>query len=161
MTVFNCLLKWLNVLNSCLHLTMVCQSCFIESLSGRLWLWLVYQRITAGKQIQKQIRNPAMWVFDSYLYLSLIVFLQVTVSMQQVRKHQEDMTHIRTCSISSAGVRYAAEKVQKKCYFFAFFSLPRGIWHLNGSQSQIPHPQAPTKCQFPASGVTFSNRVRA
>ena len=37
---------------------------------------------------------------------------------------------------------------------------PRGIWHFNVSQRQIPHPQAPTKCQFPASGVTFSNRVR-
>ena len=37
---------------------------------------------------------------------------------------------------------------------------PRGILHFNGSQSQIPYPQAPTNCQFPASGVTFSNRVR-
>ena len=36
---------------------------------------------------------------------------------------------------------------------------PRGIWHFNVRQRQIPHPQAPTKCQFPASGVTFSNRV--
>ena len=43
---------------------------------------------------------------------------------------------------------------------FDFFFWPRGIRHFNGSQSQIPHPQAPTKCQFPASGVTFSNRVR-
>ena len=37
---------------------------------------------------------------------------------------------------------------------------PKGIWHFNESQSQIPHPKEPTKCQFPASGVTFSNRVR-
>ena len=27
---------------------------------------------------------------------------------------------------------------------------PRGIWHFHGSQSQIPHPQAPNECQIPA-----------
>ena len=35
-----------------------------------------------------------------------------------------------------------------------------GEFDFNGSQSQSPHPQAPTKCRLPASGVTFSNRVK-
>ena len=37
---------------------------------------------------------------------------------------------------------------------------PRGIWHFHGNQSQIPHPQAPTECQFPTPGVTFSIRCQ-
>ena len=29
---------------------------------------------------------------------------------------------------------------------FRELDILMGIWHFNGSQSQIPHPQAPTKC---------------
>jgi len=32
---------------------------------------------------------------------------------------------------------------------------PRGIWHFHESQSQIPHPWAPTKCQIPIPRYCF------
>ena len=79
------------------------------------------------------------------------------------------ITKMRLCNRSSwcENILYSAKICMIKVMHLSMLSprvggagRPRGIWHFNVSQRQIPHPQAPTKCQFPASGVTFSNRVR-
>ena len=115
MTVLRCLLKCLNLLKSCLHLTMVCQSCFIESLSGRLWLRLVYQRITAGKQIQKQIRNSAMWVILASVWILLFISKSLFLC------YRSEGTR-KTWPTLELALSPAPEQgiLQKRCYFRVF-----------------------------------------